>query len=472
MNAKSKQVSADVASLLGRFKRRRATIGVVGLGYVGLPLTRAFIDAGYRVVGFDTDPTKIEKLRGGRSYLKHLGRGLARELMNSGRFSPTASPEDLGTCDAICICVPTPLGKHQEPDLSYVENSTRMIAEVLRGAKKGNGDRGAASGKNRVADSELTPTLISLESTTYPGTTREVCLPILQAAGLRLGRDFLLCFSPEREDPGRRGVETKSIPRLIGGIDEASTNAGVAMYAQAVERVIPVASAEVAEAAKLLENIYRAVNIALVNELKPVLADMGIDIWQVIDAAATKPFGFQRFEPGPGLGGHCIPIDPYYLTWKARELGHATRFIELAGEVNHKMPEYVVQRTQAALNEEGKALRGSKVLVLGIAYKPNVDDIRETPAAPIIERLMDLGAKVSYHDPHVPEFPSMRKHAIDLKSVKLTPAALRGADAVVVVTHHRAIAWKTVAKHAWLVVDTRNAMEKVTELCRGRVVKA
>jgi UDP-N-acetyl-D-glucosamine dehydrogenase len=316
-----------------------------------------------------------------------------------------------------------------------------------------------------------TPVLISLESTTYPGTTREVCQRVLTESQLVLGQHYLLCFSPEREDPGREGVQTRDIPRLVGGIDESSTCVGVAMYEQAVSRVIPVASAEVAEAAKLVENIYRSVNIALVNELKPVFASMGIDIWQVLDAAATKPFGFQRFNPGPGLGGHCIPIDPYYLTWKAREFGHATRFIELAGEINSAMPHYVVDRVALALNDDAKPMKGSRVLVLGIAYKPNVDDIRETPAAEIIERLQHLGCDVSYHDPHVPEFPAMRRYSIALQSVPLDASTLRAADCVLVVTDHDAIDWPLVASQASLVVDSRNALARVPSP-RARIVKA
>lgn len=444
--------SAQAQSLIQKFSSRQATVGVVGLGYVGLPLVRAMHAAGFSVIGYDVDGSKIEKLKRGESYLKHLGDDLVRVLATSKRFTPTNDESMLGGCDAVCVCVPTPLGQHQEPDLSFVENSTKMLAKVIA-AKK---DRG--------------PVVISLESTTYPGTTRELCLPILTDAGLKLGSDFFLCFSPEREDPGRQGVETSTIPRLVGGVDQDSTAVGVSLYSAAVQKVIAVASAEVAEAAKLLENIYRSVNIALVNELKPVLADMGIDIWQVIDAASTKPFGFQRFEPGPGLGGHCIPIDPYYLTWKAREYGHVTRFIELAGEINHHMPAYVVDRTQAALNEDGKAIKGSNILVLGIAYKPNVDDIRETPAAPIIEMLMERGASVSYHDPHVSKFPAMRKHAIDLASIRLSQTTLASADVVVIVTNHRAIDWTMVGQHAKLLVDTRNAMHGVH--VAGRVVKA
>lgn len=439
-------------ALITRFTRRDATVGVVGLGYVGLPLVRAMHDAGFRVVGFDNDHAKIALLRKGRSYLHHLGPSLAKDLAASPRFTPTSDPHDLAACDAVCLCVPTPLGPHQEPDLSFVTSSTRMVSQNLR--------RGA---------------LVCLESTSYPGTTREVCLPILQhpADGplRRPGRDFFLAFSPEREDPGRRGFETRTIPRLVGGVDDASTRVAAALYAAAVEKVVPVETAEVAEAAKLLENIYRAVNIALVNELKPLLADMGIDVWSVIRAASTKPFGFQAFYPGPGLGGHCIPIDPYYLSFKAREVGHVARFIELAGEINHRMPAYVVDRLAAALNDEGKPVRGSRVLVLGIAYKPNIDDIRETPAAEIISLLARRGASLSYHDPHVPKFPAMRRYDIALDSQKLTPAVLKRADAVLVVTDHDAIDWNLVARHARLVVDTRDAMARV-RAPRARVVKA
>jgi len=445
--------SASERSLLARFAARSATVGVVGLGYVGLPLVRAMHGAGYTVVGYDVDPAKIDLLRRGESYLKHLGPGLARELAASPRFRPTTQPADLAACDGICICVPTPLGDHQEPDLSYVEASARMIAQAA-------GPR-----------TPERPLLVSLESTTYPRTTRDVVRPILEAAGLRLGSTLFLCFSPEREDPGREGVETATIPRLVGGVDDASTRVGLAMYTAAVRTVIPVASAEIAESAKLLENIYRAVNIALVNELKPVLSDMGIDVWQVIDAASTKPFGFQRFEPGPGLGGHCIPIDPYYLTWKAREYGHVTRFIELAGLVNRRMPEYVVDRLAAALNDDAKAIRGSRLLLLGIAYKPDVDDVRETPAAEIAQLLIERGGLVSYHDPHVPMFPSMRRHQLGLASVPLTPQTLREADAVLIVTHHSAVDYALVGREARLIVDTRNVMARVPGVA-ARVVKA
>lgn len=438
--------------LCAKFAARDATVGVVGLGYVGLPLVRAMHAAGYRVVGFDVDAAKIDALQAGRAYLHHLGLDFVRELAASPRFTPTTDPSQLGACDAICVCVPTPLGKHKDPDLSYVESSMRMIARVLRPGM-----------------------LVSLESTTYPGTTRELCKPILEAAGgdatMVAGEDFFLVFSPEREDPGRQGVTTQQIPRLVGGVDPASTRVGHALYAGAIRDVIAVESAEVAEAAKLVENIYRSVNIALVNELKPVFASMGIDIWKVLDAAATKPFGFQRFNPGPGLGGHCIPIDPYYLTWKAREFGHATRFIELAGEINSAMPHWVVERVAAALNDDAKSLKGSRVLVLGIAYKPNVDDIRETPAAEIISLLEDRGALVAYHDPHVAHFPRMRRYSIELTSQPLTPEILAAQDCVLVVTDHAAIDWSLVGAHARLVVDTRNAMARAKTIA-GRVVQA
>ncbi len=422
-------------ALMERFASRAATIGVVGLGYVGLPLVRALHAAGHRVVGFDIDETKVTALRKGEPYLKHLGDALVRDLAGSDRFTPTSRPGDLSPCDAIVLCVPTPLGNHHEPDLSYVEKSAFMVAGVLKPGM-----------------------LISLESTSYPGTTREVVLPILESTGLRCSTDFFLAFSPEREDPGRKDMETRQIPRLVGGIDDASTRVAAAMYQTAVDSVIPVESAEVAESAKLLENIYRAVNIALVNELKPVLADMGIDIWSVIRAASTKPFGFQPFYPGPGLGGHCIPIDPYYLTWKAREAGHVTRFIELAGEINSNMPRHVVDRVGDALNARAKPIKGSRILVLGIAYKPDIDDIRETPAAEIITLLQQRGAIVSYHDPHVPRFPSMRNYTLDLTNVTLTPDTVKSADCVLIVTNHSSVDYALVATHASLIVDTRDAM--------------
>jgi UDP-N-acetyl-D-glucosamine dehydrogenase len=433
---------------MNRLASRAATIGVVGLGYVGLPLVRAVHDAGFPVIGYDIDDAKVKMLRRGETYLHHLGADLVKSLAASKRFTPTSAPADLAAADIIILCVPTPLGRHREPDLSFVLDSTRMVASVLR--------RGQ---------------LVVLESTTYPGTTRQDMLPILEAGGLRCGEDFFLAFSPEREDPGRAGFTTSTIPKLVGGIDEVSGDLAAAFYRDVIQQVHRVSSAEVAESAKLLENIYRAVNIALVNEMKIVLNDMGVDVWEVIAAAATKPFGFQAFYPGPGLGGHCIPIDPFYLTWKAKEIGRPTKFIELAGEINAGMPVYVVSRLISALNDRGRALKGARVLVLGIAYKPNIDDIRESPAAEIIELLADGGAVVSYHDPHVPRFPSMRKHHIDLSSVPLTPATVRDHEAVLIVTDHDAVDYTMVGAHAKLIVDSRNAMARAKDP-KATIIKA
>ncbi|MGE3164660.1 MAG: nucleotide sugar dehydrogenase [Planctomycetota bacterium] len=432
---------------LARIENRSCVVAIVGLGYVGLPMVRAFHDAGYRVIGYDTDRRKLEMLGRGETYLAHLGEDLARNLSRSDRFHPTGNPQDLGNADAVLLCVPTPLGRHNEPDLSFVTSSTEMVAKHLRPGQ-----------------------LVVLESTTYPGTTREEMLPLLEARNLRCGKDFFLAYSPEREDPGRLDASTHTTPKLVGGIDDVSGQLAHALYQQVVREVHRVANAEVAEAAKLLENIYRAVNIALVNELKTVFTDMGIDIWDVIAAASTKPFGFQAFYPGPGLGGHCIPIDPFYLTWKAKEHGHSTRFIELAGEVNRGMPHFVVARTVRALNDERRALRGARVLVVGVAYKPNINDVRESPAAEIIELLLAGGAELTYHDPHVPEFPKMRMHDIDLSSTPLTPAFVAQQDVVVVVTHHDAVDWGLIGEHAKLVVDTRNVMRAAT--ARARIVKA
>jgi len=436
--------------LVAKFASKAATVAVVGMGYVGLPLARTLHDAGLSVIGFDIDPQKVRWLTEGVSYLKHLGAELVPRLAGSARFLASGDAAVLARADAVILCVPTPLGRHHEPDLSYVRGSAELVGRVLR--------RGQ---------------IVSLESTSYPGTTREICLPILEElSGLRCGEDFFLVFSPEREDPGRKDYDTASTPRLVGGVDALSGRVGVALYEAAVTRVIATSTAEVAEAAKLLENIYRSVNIALVNELKPVLSDMGIDIWEVVRAAATKPFGYAAFYPGPGLGGHCIPIDPYYLTYKAREFGHVTRFIELAGEINHRMPAYVVSRIMTALNDDAKAARKSKVLILGIAYKPDVDDIRETPAAEIISLLLEAGADVSYHDPHVEQFPAMRHYDITLRSRALTPAVLQACDAVVIVTDHAAIDWAMVAGNAGMIVDTRDAMARRGLAVRGRVVKA
>jgi UDP-N-acetyl-D-glucosamine dehydrogenase len=425
-----------------------AIVGVIGLGYVGLPLLHAFHNAGFRVIGFDVDPEKIQSLRSGENYLKHLGPQMVKEMLAAGRFDVTNDFSRLGEADAIISCVPTPLGSHLEPDLSYVEKTADDIAAALR---KGQ--------------------LIVLESTTYPRTTREVMLPRFEARGLKCGVDFFVAYSPEREDPGRKDFNTQTIPKLVGGIDAASTEVAVALYRKAVKYVIPVSSAEVAEAAKLLENIYRAVNIALVNEMKVLLTAMDIDVWEVIEAAKTKPFGFEAFYPGPGLGGHCIPIDPFYLTWKAREVGLPTRFIELAGEINRAMPEYVVRRTALALNERGKPVKGAKILVLGLAYKPDVDDVRESPSFELIEKLEKLGAHADYHDPHVPATHKMRHHDLHRRSIELSPEALKRYDCVLIATHHAAYDWQMIADHSQLIIDTRNAARDVRGK-RDHIVRA
>jgi UDP-N-acetyl-D-glucosamine dehydrogenase len=440
--------------LKSKFSSGDALIGIIGLGYVGLPLAHTLHAGGFRILGFDIDPSKIEALKAGRNYLKHLGAEMTTELSRSSRFSATTDFARLREPDAILVCVPTPLGRHQEPDMSYVINSAKDIGRTLR--------RGQ---------------LVVLESTTYPGTTRDDMLPAMLAARpagaepLVSGEDFFVAFSPEREDPGRKSHNTRTTPKLVGGLDAKSTELAALVYSRGIEKVISVSSAEVAEAAKILENTFRAINIALVNELKTILTPMGIDVWEVIEAAASKPFGYMPFYPGPGLGGHCIPIDPFYLTWKAREVGQYTRFIELAGEINTRMPHYVVDRTVAALNDEGKAARGAKILVVGLAYKPNVDDVRETPAMEIMDLLEDIGAKVSYHDPLIPRFPHMRKYKRDLQSVPATPESLRAFDCVMIVTNHDCIDYRAIATHARLVVDTRNALRALHGL-GARIVKA
>ncbi len=434
--------------LSSKIADRSALIGVIGLGYVGLPLMRAFHEAGFNVLGFDIDARKITAIHQGENYLKHLGPDYLIAMAATGRASATTDFSRLAEPDAIIVCVPTPLGKHLEPDLSFIERTTDDIAATLRPGQ-----------------------LVVLESTTYPRTTRDVMLPRLEANGLRCGKDFLLAFSPEREDPGRKDHNTTTIPKLVGGIDALSGDVAAAMYACAVKKVIRVSSAEIAESAKLLENIFRAVNIAMVNELKVVLTAMGIDVWEVIEAAATKPFGFMPFYPGPGLGGHCIPIDPFYLTWKAREVGQPTKFIELAGQVNHAMPDYVIQRVSLALNDRGKAVKGSRVLVLGLAYKPNIDDVRESPSLELIEKLEALGADVDYNDPHVPATHRMRKYDLQMKSVELSEQSLAGYDCVLIATNHAAYDWQFISNHAKLIVDTRNAMKGVSGE-RGHIVGA
>lgn len=425
-------------TLRSKIENGTATVGVIGLGYVGLPLLRAFFRAGFPVIGFDIDQAKIDALRGGVNYLKHLGEEFVREMSGSGRFAATADFGRLGEADVVISCVPTPLGPHLEPDLSFVEKSADAIARTLRPGQ-----------------------LIVLESSTYPGTTRDVMLPRFQARGLKCGEDFYLAYSPEREDPGRRDHNTQTIPKLVGGIDPVSGELAASLYRKAIEQVIPVSTAEVAEAAKILENVYRAVNIALVNEMKTVLTAMGIDIWEVIAAASTKPFGFQAFYPGPGLGGHCIPIDPYYLTWKAREVGLPTKFIELAGEVNRSMPDYVVGRVTSALNDRGKAVNGARILVLGLAYKPDVDDVRESPSFELIEKLEHLGARVDYNDPLVIKTHRMRRYDLQMASVPLNRQMLAAYDCVLIATNHSAYDWQMIAENARLIVDTRGVMRNV-----------
>jgi UDP-N-acetyl-D-glucosamine dehydrogenase len=428
---------------------RTARVGVIGLGYVGLPLVELFAGKGFPVVGFDIDSSKVEKLQAGQSYIGHIGGDRVAALRDSGRFEATADFSRLGEADAILICVPTPLGKHREPDLTAVTQTGRAIGKYLRPGQ-----------------------LVVLESTTYPGTTRDVLRPELEASGLVAGRDFFLAFSPEREDPGNPEHSAGNIPKVVGGWDGHSGLLARGLYGAVVPRVVGVSSCEVAEACKILENTYRAVNIALVNELKLVFDRMGVDVWEVIDAARTKPFGFQAFYPGPGLGGHCIPIDPFYLTWAARQYGVHTRFIELAGEVNTAMPHHVVERVAAALNEDGKPLKGSRILVLGAAYKPDVDDCRESPAVELMELLEDRGATVSYSDPHVPALPPLRGHSIRLESTPLTPATLAAADCVLVATDHKAFDWQAVLSHSQLVVDTRGVARRFPREAQARVVPA
>jgi UDP-N-acetyl-D-glucosamine dehydrogenase len=444
-----------VDSLIDRLKTRRATVGIIGLGYVGLPLAATFAEGGFAVIGFDVDATKINELRAGRSYIRHVPVSRLQPLLCSqppeperAAFHPTSDYSLLPQCDAILICVPTPLTENREPDLSYVTGTAHTVARYLR--------RGQ---------------LVVLESTTFPGTTDEVVRDILEAGGLRAGEDFHLAFSPEREDPNNPEFTTRTIPKLIGGYTAHCTAVTVALYQAVLERVVPVSSARVAEAAKLLENIYRSVNIALVNELKVLFDRMGIDVWEVIDAAATKPFGFTPFYPGPGLGGHCIPIDPFYLTWKARQYELTTRFIELAGEINHAMPAFVIEKLADALNDRRQSLKGARILVLGVAYKRNLDDTRESPALKIIDLLLKKGSEVAYHDPYVPVLRRSRHYDFNLQSVPLSRDELARADAVVIATDHSAFDYRLIVEASALVIDTRNATRSVTE-GRDKIVRA
>jgi len=423
------------AELKQRIERREARVGVIGLGYVGLPLALLFEERGFKVTGFDVDPEKPKALARGESYIRHIGKERVAQAFARGRIEATTAFDRLAKCDAVLVCVPTPLGRHREPDLSYVRRTGEEVASRLRPGQ-----------------------LVVLESTTYPGTTREELLPRLAAGGLSCGRDFFLAFSPEREDPGNKSFNTQTIPKVVGGLDAASLEVAVALYGSAIDTVVPVSSPEVAEAAKILENVFRAVNIALANEMKLVLDQMGINVWEVIEAAKTKPFGFMPFYPGPGLGGHCIPLDPFYLTWKAAEHGAWARFIELAGEINTSMPRHVVERTARALNQQARSLKGARVLVLGLSYKADIDDDRESPSFEIIERLRAAGAEVAYCDPYIPVARAGREHDIGLASVPCTAEEFARHDVLLVSTAHSDFKHKALYAGARLVVDTRNLM--------------
>jgi UDP-N-acetyl-D-glucosamine dehydrogenase len=433
------------------FKGSQLRVGIIGCGYVGLPLGLRFAEAGHRVTGFDTDPAKVDKLNRGQSYIQHIPTTKIQQFVQSKHFSATNDFSRLAEMDAILICVPTPLDQRREPDLSYVEQTVQSIRPQLQ--------RGQ---------------LVVLESTTYPGTTEELVLPILEQSGMKcpvangpenehIATDFFLAFSPEREDPGNKQYGLAQIPKVVGGVNPPSGRAAQSLYAQIVSRVVPVSSTRAAEMAKLLENIFRCVNIALVNELKLLGTRMGIDIWEVIDAAATKPFGFMPFYPGPGLGGHCIPVDPFYLSWKAREYDFATRFIELAGEINTAMPYHVVESVATALNDRQKALKGARILMLGVAYKKDVDDLRESPSLKILDLLTARGAKIDYNDPYFPQLHKMRHYNFaGMKSVPLDPKAIAGYDCVLIATDHSSYDYQMIAEAAQMVIDTRNACRRIT----------
>ena len=433
--------------LLEKIKNKKAVVGIIGLGYVGLPLIREFSFSGIKVIGFDIDNKKVNLLNAGKSYIKHIPDKIVNECLKKG-FMATIDFSYLKNTDAIIICVPTPLSEHREPDLSYIIDTSKIVSKYLQ------------------ADQ-----LVILKSTTYPGTTEEIVLPILEESGLKAGSDFNLAYSPEREDPGNEYFTTSKIPVIVGGYTPKCSKLTCAVYSKIGIKTIPVSSTRVAEAAKLLANIYRAVNIALVNELKIIFSKMDIDIFEVIEAASTKPFGFSPFYPGPGLGGHCIPIDPFYLSWKAREYKHSTRFIELAGEINSSMPDYVVDRITEALNKHGRALQGSKILILGMAYKKNVDDMRESPSLKIMDLLIKKGAKVEYSDPYIPELPKTRQYSFRKKSIELTEENIRSYDLIVVVTDHDKFDKELIFNNAKLIVDTRN-MFRVDKLKDGKIYKA
>ncbi len=449
VGGRKRRRSLAIDGLRGRIESARAVIGVIGMGYVGLPLALEFCRSGFHVLGFDTDVKKVRQLNAGKSYISHIPSADVKAFGKSGLFSATSDFERLAEADCITICVPTPLNDQKEPDLGYVAHTCKDIAKTLR---KGQ--------------------LIVLESTTYPGTTEDLVLKLVcRDSKLKVGRDFFVAYSPEREDPGNSGHPIKKIPKVVGGVTSECREIASDMYAKIFQEVVRVSSPRVAEMTKLLENIFRCVNIALVNEMKILSERMDIDIWEVIDAASTKPFGFMPFYPGPGLGGHCIPIDPYYLSWKAREYDFNTRFIELAGEVNSSIPYHVLRRIGEALNTKGKSIKGSRILVLGVAYKPDVDDMRESPAIKIIELLMNMGANIRYNDPHIPKFPKLRKYDFDLKSVDLTPKLLKSMDCAVIVANHSVYDYDQIVKHSQMVVDTRNATRDVKSH-RAKIIKA
>jgi len=433
--------------LIKSIKNKKALVGIIGLGFVGLPHMVEFCSAGLRVIGFDIDEKRVSSLNRGESYIDQIPSETISGFIKGGLFSATTDMGRLSEPDAILICVPTPLTLQREPDTRFIVMTAEEIVKRLR---KGQ--------------------LIVLESTTYPGCTEEEVLPILSKSGLRVGNDYFLAFSPERIDPGNRDFTYRQIPKVVGGITEACTKMSYALYSH-ITRVVPVSNTKTAEMVKLLENIFRSVNIALVNEMKIICDRMGIDVWEVIESAKTKPYGFMPFYPGPGLGGHCIPIDPFYLTWKARQYEITTRFIELAGEINTRMPEYVIERTVEGLNKQGKCLNGAKVLVLGIAYKPDIDDMRESPAVRIIELLMEWGARVSYHDPYLPSFSGLRKTDLAMESVDLSPSMLKGYDVVIIITNHSCFDYEMIVREANLVVDTRGATRGIPDR-EGKIVRA
>ncbi len=437
-----------IDQIIEKIEKRDATLGVIGLGYVGLPIVLETTQSGFKTIGFDIDTQKVDQLSQGKSYIHHIPSELIQGLQKGGLFEATHDYSRLVEVDAIIICVPTPLDEFREPDLSAVDATAKAIAETLRPGQ-----------------------LVVLESTTYPGTTEERIRPRLEKKGLKVGEDFFLAYSPEREDPGRKDFSTRTIPKVFGGTTPACLQVGVALYKCLFDNVVTVSSTQASELTKLLENIYRAVNIALVNELKMLCDRMNLDVWEVIDAAATKPFGYQAFYPGPGLGGHCIPIDPFYLTWKAREHDFSTRFIELAGEVNTGMPRFVTMKVVETISSLGKAIKGAKILVLGVAYKKNVDDVRESPALKVVELLRDWEMVVNYHDPYIPVYPKTRRGDLGLSSLPLTEEVIKEHDAVLILTDHSNIDYQWVVDLADVVIDSRNATKNV-QRNRDRIVKA